>query len=143
MLGHLDVVVIQLLLAGQSEAGGDDGQDVRAHLLGALAHVDGVAGGDAAGAGIHGDTALHLVDGGLQDLLLLLQAQDVTLAVGAEGEDAVDAAGDLPLDLVAQLGDVHALILRVHGSDDGRDNALDCNVFHIDALLTNTFYRTS
>ena len=142
MLGHLAVVVIQLLLAGQGEAGGDDGQDIGAHLLGPLAHVDGITGRDTAGAGIHGDSALHLVDGGLQDLLLLLHAQDIALAVGAEGENAVDAAGNLPLDLVAQLRDIHALI-SAHRGNDRRNDTLNGDVLHSRSLLMQTFYKTS
>ena len=130
MLGNFHIVVIQFLLAGHGEAGGDDGQHIGAQFLGPLAHVDGVPGGDAAGAGVHGHPAFHLVDGGLQDLFLLFHAQDVTLAVGAEAEQAVNAAGDLPLDLIAQLGNVDALIRGVHGGDNGSDDTLDRNALH-------------
>ena len=103
MRGDRAVVVIQLLLGGYGKAGGDDGQDVRAQSLRLTAEGDGVAGADTAGAGVDGNPALHLVDGGLQHADLLLHAKDVALAVGAKGEDAVHAPGDEPLDLAAQL----------------------------------------
>lgn len=135
VLGHLAVVVVQLLLAGQGKAGGDDGQGVRAQLLGPLAQVDGVPGGDAAGSGVDGDAALDLVHGGLQNLLLFLQAEDVRLAVGAEGKNAVDAAGDLPLNLVAELRNVDAFVLGVHGGDDRGNDALDFELLHARTLL--------
>ena len=140
MLGHRNVVVVQFLLAGQSEAGGDDGQHIGAHLLGPLAHVDGVGGGDTAGAGIHGDTALHLIDNGFQNLFLLLQAQDVAFAVGAEGEQAVDAACQQPLHLIAQLRVIDGLaVIVVHGGQNGRNDAFDFAVFHIMTLLIFLF----
>ena len=91
-LCHGGVVVVQLLLGGQCEAGGDDGQCICAHLLGALTQADGLGGGDAAGACVNGDAALDLVDDGSQDLLLLLEGQSVGFAVGAHGEDAMHAA---------------------------------------------------
>ena len=122
-------MVIQFLLACHSEAGGDDGQCVRTHFLSALAHVNSVLGGDAAGACVDGDTAAHLVDGGFQDFFLLLQAQDVAFAVGAEGEDAVYTALDLALHLVAQLGDVDGLV-SVHGGNYGRNDTLDFQMLH-------------
>ena len=138
---HLAVVVIELLLAGQGEAGSDDGQRVRPHLLGSPAEVHGVPGGDAAGAGVDGDPALYLIHSGLQDLLLLLHAEDVGLAVGAKGEDPVDAAGDLPLDLVAELGDIDALVRGVHGGDDRWDDALDLDLLHVRTLLIQNSCR--
>ncbi len=136
MLRHGHIVVVQLLLAGQGEAGGDDGQHVRAQLLSPLAHVDGVGGGDAAGPGVDGDTALDLIDDGFQNLFLLLQAENVALAVGAEGEQAVDAAGEQPLHLVAQLLMIDGLVvIAVHGGQNGRNDAFDLAVFHDVTLL--------
>ena len=115
-------MLIQLVLAGGCEAGGDDGQHVGSRCLGHLALLDGFLGGDAAGAGVYGNAAVYLVDYGFQNQLLLLCVQDVAFAVGSEGEQGVNAALDLTVYLAAQLGDVDALIL-VHGGDDWGDNA--------------------
>ena len=131
MLCHGHIVVVQLLLGGQCEAGGDDGQGICAHLLGALAHADGLGGGDAAGACVNGDAALDLVDDGSQDLFLLLKGEGVSLAVGAHGEDAMHAACQQTLHLLTQSLVVDSLlVIVVHRGDYRRDNAFDVAGLH-------------
>ena len=123
--------LVQLLLGGQREAGGDDGQCICAHLLGAPAHADGLGGGDAAGACVNGDTALDLVDDGSQDFFLLLKREGVSLAVGTQREHAVDAACQQALDLLTQSLMVDGLLgVIVHGGDHRRDNASDVAGLH-------------
>ena len=130
-LCHGHIVVVQLLLGGQCEAGGDDGQGICAHLLGAPAHADGLGGGDAAGACVNGDAALDLVDDGSQDLFLLLKRESVSLAVGAQREHAVDAACQQTLDLLTQSLVVDGLlVIVVHGGNYRRDNAFDVAGLH-------------
>ena len=128
-LGHGLVVLVQLVLACGGKAGGDDGQHVRAQGLGHLALLDGLFGGDAAGAGIDGDAAVALFDDGAQDQLLLLAVQDVALTVGAKAENGVDAALDLAVDLGPQLGHVDGLVV-VHRGDDRGDDAFDFDCLH-------------
>ena len=128
-LGHGFIVLVQLVLAGGGKAGGDDGQHVRAQGLGHLALLDGLFGGDAAGAGIDGDAAVGLLDDGAQDQFLLLAVQDVALAVGAEAENGVDPALDLAVDLGPQLSHVDGLVI-VHRGNDRRDDAFDFDCLH-------------
>ena len=124
-------MVVQLFLGSQREAGGDDGQGICAHLLGALAHADGLGGGDAAGACVNGDAALDLVDDGSQDLFLLLKREGVSLAVGAQREHAVDAACQQALDLLTQSLVVDSLlVIVVHRGNYRRDNAFDVAGLH-------------
>ena len=131
LLCHGHIVVIQLFLGSQCEAGGDDGQCICAHLLGALAHADGLGGGDAAGACVNGDAALDLVDDGSQDLFLLLKREGVSLAVGAQREHAVDAACQQALDLLTQSLVVDGLlVIVVHRGNYRRDNAFDVAGLH-------------
>ena len=131
LLCHGHIVVVQLFLGGQREAGGNDGQGICAHLLGAPAHADGLGGGDAAGACVNGDAALDLVDDGSQDFFLLLKREGVSLAVGTQREHAVDAACQQALDLLPQSLVVDGLLgVIVHGGDHRRDNASDVAGLH-------------
>ena len=124
-------MVVQLFLGSQCEAGGDDGQCICAHLLGALAHADGLGGGDAAGACVNGDAALDLVDDGSQDFFLLLKGEGVSLAVGTQREHAVDAACQQALDLLTQSLVVDGLlVIVVHRGNYRRDNAFDVAGLH-------------
>ena len=124
-------MVVQLLLGSQCEAGGDDGQCICAQLLGALAQADGLGGGDAAGACVNRYTALYLIDDSGKDLLLLLEGQGVGFAVGAHGEDAMHAACQQALHLLAQSLMIDRLLrVIVHGGDYGRDNAFDVAGLH-------------
>ena len=129
-------MVVQLLLGGQCKAGGDDGQCVCAQLLGTLAQADGLGGGDAAGACVDRYAALYLIDDSGKDLFLLLEGQGVGFAVGAHGEDAVHAACQQALHLLAQSLMVDRLLrVVVHGGDYGRDDALDIAGLHKSLLL--------
>ena len=137
-LGHGLVVLVQLVLAGGGKAGGDDGQHVRAQRLGHLALLDGLPGGDAAGAGIDGHAAVAFLDDGPQHQFLFLAVEDVALAVGAKAEDGVDAALDLAVDLGPQLGDVDGLVV-VHRGDNRGDDAFDFNSLHGSISFTSFF----
>ena len=134
MLCHFHVVVVHLFLRSHGEAGGDDGQDVGTQVGSTLAQLNGLAGGDAAGTCVNGNTALDLIHTGLDDGQLFVKGQCVGLAVGANGEDAVDAALDQTLDLLAEDFQVHGLI-GVHGGQDGGDDAFHRNVLHNRFLL--------
>ena len=124
-------MVVQLLLGSQCEAGSDDGQCICAQLLGALAQADGLGGGDAAGACVNGDAALYLIDDSGKDLLLLLEGQSIGFAVGAHGEDAMHAACQQALHLLAQSLMIDRLLrVIVHGGDYRRDNAFDVAGLH-------------
>ena len=131
MLCDLHIVVVQLLLGSQCKAGGDDGQRICAQLLSTLAHADGLCGGDAAGTGIHGHAALDLIDDGLQHLFLLMEGQGIGLAVGAHGENAMDAACQQTLHLIAQLCMVDRLFrVIVHRGNYRRDDTFDIAGLH-------------
>ena len=124
-------MVVQLFLGGQREAGGDDGQCICAHFLGALAQADGLGGGDAAGACVNGDAALDLVDDGSQDLFLLLKREGVGFAVGTHGEDTMHAACQQALHLLAQSLMIDCLlVIVVHRGNYRRDNAFDVAGLH-------------
>ena len=99
-------MVVQLFLGSQREAGGDDGQGICAHLLGALAHADGLGGGDAAGACVNGDAALDLVD---------------------DGSQACQQTLDLPTQSLVVDG---LLVIVVHRGNYRRDNAFDVAGLH-------------
>ena len=134
MLCHFNVVVIHFFLRSHGKAGGDDGQDVGTQISSTLAQLNGLTGGDAAGACVNGNAALDLIHAGLDDGQLLVEGQRVGLAVGADGEDAVDAALDQALDLLAEDFQIDGLI-GVHGGQDGGDDAFHRNVLHNRFLL--------
>ena len=125
-------MVVQLLLGGQCKAGGDDGQCICAQLLGTLAQADGFG----AGACVDRYAALYLIDDSGKDFFLLLEGQGVGFAVGAHGEDAVHAACQQALHLLAQSLMVDRLLrVVVHGGDYGRDDAFDIAGLHKSLLL--------
>ena len=100
---------------------GDDREHIRAQRFAHQGLADGVPGADAAGACVDGDAALYFVDDDGENLLLFLLIQDIALAVGAEGEDSMDAVFDHPVHLAAELLLVDGFIL-IHGGDDGNND---------------------
>src|ERR1700761_8069429 len=86
--------------------------------------IDRFLGRIGAGAGEHGYAAARLIDAPFNDLLVLVMRQCRAFAGGADGNEAVGALGDLPLDEVAERFLVDGTVLeRGHQCGEGASKA--------------------
>ena len=66
----------------------------------------------------NGHATRHVLNGGADELAMLIHVHSGRLAGGADDDDAVGAFGDVPVDEAAQAGEVQAAVV-LHGRDDG------------------------
>ena len=69
---------------------------------------------------------MNLIDDGIQYRFLFRHGEDISLSIGAEGKNSVNAAGKQAFHLIAQLLMIHRLLkIVIHRSQDRWNNALN------------------
>ena len=101
-VGQGHEVAVEAFLAGLVVVGIDGEPGGGAGLPGEGVEFDGLGGGVGADAGDDRDAAARRGDGGFDDALVLGPVEGGRFAGGSDGDEAVDAAGDLAFDLFAE-----------------------------------------
>ena len=120
---------IQLFLGCSGIEGGDNGEGVRTNFKGLLAQRNGLFGCDAAGSGVDRDPVICLLHNDLQHPLFLSGGESIAFSVCAKGKQAVNAGINQPVDLIAQLLFIDALVF-IHRGQNGADDTFDCDAVH-------------
>ena len=136
-VGHGGEVAVHALLVGLVVVGGDEQQAVGPQLLGPQALLHHGLGAVGASAGDDRDTVRGRGHHAAEGVVVLLVGHGGALPGGAQGQNGVGAAGDVPLHQLPQLLEVHGAV-GVEGGDQGHDGAPQMSDVHSMFLLKNS-----
>ena len=129
-LGNGLEVVVQLVIGGLEEHGLQHTYGGGTVLHGHLCQTAALFGADGTDAEVHRHTAGRLIHHDLQAALHLVLFQHIELAVGAECQNAGNAALDDIIHLGALFGLIDFFVLVANGQN-GHDNTLDKRCIHL------------
>ena len=105
-------MLVQALLIGLVVIGGNDEHGVGAGLFGVAGEFNRFVGVVGPGAGNDGNAALGLVDAPLNNAFMLGVGQSRAFAGGADGNEAMRALRDLPIDMTAEGGFINFAVFE-------------------------------
>ena len=119
---HCSEVAVNTLGVALIVVRGDDQKAVRPQLLRPQALLQHGLGAVGAGAGDDGNASAHGLHHALEDGVVLLMGHGGAFAGGAQGEDGVGLAFQVPLDQLLELAEVYRAVV-LEGRDQGYDGA--------------------
>ena len=128
-VGHRHEMAVDALRVALVVIGGDEQQAIGPQLLRPEALLQHGLGGVGARPGDDGHPARRGVDDAAERRVVLLVGHGGALAGGAQGQDRVGAAGDVPLGQLPQLLKIHRTV-GVEGGYQGHDGALQTADVH-------------